>query len=58
MLVIGTKLDLIGESRIRMLKRSSLICDEYGADEIFLVILNIYIYILTISYVILNINEQ
>ncbi|XP_065214281.1 rab-like protein 3 [Planococcus citri] len=35
-LVIGTKLDLVGESRSRTLKRSSFICDEYGADEIFL----------------------
>lgn len=35
--MIGTKLDLVGESRSRTLKRSSFICDEYGADEVFIV---------------------
>jgi Rab-like protein 3 len=36
-LVIGTKADMVGDSRIRAVRRSSYICDEYGADEIFLV---------------------
>ncbi|KAK7601153.1 hypothetical protein V9T40_008594 [Parthenolecanium corni] len=41
--VIGTKLDLVGDSRSRTSKRSSFICNEYGADEIFLVMIHLTI---------------